>query len=129
MTTPFDAPSTLPYGMPPFAEIRAEHYAPALEAGMAQQLAEIAAIAGNAEPPTFENTMVALERSGQLLDRVERVFFSTAAADGDETTEALEEEFAPKLAAHSDAIRLDARLFARIDDLFQRRDALDLDPH
>ena len=74
MTNPFFEPSTLPYGMPPFAEIRDEHYRPAFEKGMADQLEEIAAITASAELPTFDNTMLPLERSGQLLDRVATVF-------------------------------------------------------
>ncbi len=117
MSTPFDAPSSLPYGMPPFAEITDEHYAPAFEQGMAQQLAEIATITRRRDMPTFENTMVALERSGRLLERVANVFFNKVAADGNEATAALEEEIAPKLAAHADAIELDSQLYWRIKTL------------
>ena len=128
MQTPFDAPSTLPYGMPPFAEIRDEHYEPAFEQGMAEQRAEIANITRRRDMPTFENTMIPLERSGQLLHRVATVFFNKASADGNDFTSELEERIAPKLAAHSDAIELDSQLYWRIKTLYDRLDDLDLDP-
>lgn len=124
MTNPFFEPSSLPFGMPPFAEIRDEHYRPAFERGMAEQLAEIRDITGQTEPPTFENTMIPLETGGQVLDRVATVFFSKASADGNDATQALEEEIAPLLAAHSDAIRLDAELYRRITTLYERLDGL-----
>ena len=117
MTNPFFAPSTLPYGMPPFAEIRDEHYREAFEEGMAQQLAEVQAITAQRSMPTFENTIVALERSGQVLDRVATVFYNKASADSTSFTDELEEEMAPRLAAHADAIRLDPQLSWRIDRL------------
>jgi peptidyl-dipeptidase Dcp len=127
MQTPFDAPSTLPYGMPPFAEIRDEHYQPAFEQGMAEQLAEIANITRRRDMPTFENTMIPLERSGQLLERVATVFFNKASADGNDFTSELEERIAPKLAAHSDAIKLDSQLYWRIKTLHEQLDDLGLD--
>jgi peptidyl-dipeptidase Dcp len=127
MTNPFFEPSTLPYGMPPFAEITDEHYRPAFEKGMADQLAEIHAITSNPDAPTFDNTMVPLETSGQLLDRVATVFFNKSSADGNEATEALEEELAPQLAAHSDAIRLDSELYWRIKGIHDELDSLGLD--
>jgi len=126
MTNPFFEPSTLPYGLPPFADITDEHYRPAFEAGLAQHLAEIAAITGSSDAPTFENTIVALERGGQILDRVATVFFNKSSADSTDFTNALEEEIAPLLAAHSDAIRLDASLYGRISDLHSRRADLGL---
>ncbi|HWR86298.1 MAG TPA: M3 family metallopeptidase [Rhodoglobus sp.] len=128
MATPFDAPSTLPFGMPPFAEIRDEHYSPAFEEGMAQQLQEIDAITMRFDAATFENTMIPLEQSGRLLERVANVFFNKVSADGNDATTALEEEIAPKLAAHADAIKLDGQLYVRIKDLYDRLDELDLEP-
>jgi len=125
---PLFAPSPLPLRYPPFDLIRDEHFAPALERGMAEHLQEIEAIAKNPEPPTFENTIVALERSGELLERAATTFFSLASADTNERRQAIEAEFAPKLAAHDDAILLNSELFARVDALHARRDTLGLDP-
>ncbi|WP_063762707.1 M3 family metallopeptidase [Streptomyces sp. NRRL S-1448] len=127
-SNPFFEPSDLPYELPPFARIRTDHYLPAFERGMAEQLDEVAAIAGRAGPPTFENTVEALERSGALLDRVRRVFFLKAGADTDDEIEALEAEIAPRLAAHDDALLLDPGLFAHLDALYARREQLGLDP-
>ncbi|MDO9589540.1 MAG: M3 family peptidase, partial [Microcella sp.] len=114
MSNPFLVPSTLPYQLPPFAEITDEHYAPAIEQGMAEQLAEIRNITRRRDMPNFENTMVPLETSGQVLTRVLRVFYNKASADSNDATNALEEELAPKLAAHEDAIKLDSALYWRI---------------
>ncbi|MFI7031523.1 M3 family metallopeptidase [Microbispora rosea] len=117
MTTaanPFLSPSTLPYGLPPFEEIREEHYAPAFEQGMAEQLAEVEAIAENPEPPTFENTIEALERSGALLERVSAAFFNQASSDTTPGVQEIQKDVTPKLAKHADAIHLNAKLFARI---------------
>jgi peptidyl-dipeptidase Dcp len=111
---PFFAPSPLPYRLPPFAEISEEHYAPAFERGMAEQLEEVEAIAASADPPTFDNTVAALERSGQLLNRVSRVFFNQASSDTNPAVQEIQKDVTPKLAQHSDAIHLDRRLFARI---------------
>ncbi|WP_053208971.1 M3 family metallopeptidase [Streptomyces decoyicus] len=129
MTTsnPFFEPSDLPYELPPFARIRNDHFAPAFARGMADQLDEVAAIGACAEPATFENTVEALERSGAVLGRVRRVFFNKTATDTDEEVQALEVEIAPLLAAHDDALLLDAALFARLDTLFERREQLGLD--
>ncbi|GAB2705680.1 M3 family metallopeptidase [Kitasatospora kifunensis] len=124
---PFFAPSPLPYGLPPFAEIRAEHYRPALEAGMAEQLTEIARIAAKPEPATFENTVVALERTGVLLRRVLAVFENHAATDTNPLVQELDAEFKLKLAAHRDAVHLDRALFARVDAVHAERAGLDLD--
>ncbi|GLI28861.1 peptidyl-dipeptidase Dcp [Agromyces rhizosphaerae] len=125
---PLLTPSTLPYQLPPFAEIREEHYEPALEQGMAEQLAEVRAITEQVEAPTFANTMLPLELSGQTLRRVLEVFSNQSSADSTPTLDALEEEFAPRIAAHEDAIRLDPALHRRIDALHAAIDDLDLDP-
>ncbi|MEU7910305.1 M3 family metallopeptidase [Microbispora bryophytorum] len=111
---PFLSPSTLPYGLPPFREIREEHYAPAFEQGMAEQIAEVEAITGNPEPATFENTVEALERSGALLERVSAVFFNQASSDTTPAVQEIQKDVTPRLAKHADAIHLDAGLFARI---------------
>ena len=126
-SNPFLAPSTLPYQLPPFAEIRDEHYRPAFDAGMAEQLAEVQAITANPAEPSIDNTLIELERSGQVLTRVATVFFSLSSSDSSDFGTALEEELAPLLAAHTDAIRLDPALYARISALYARRVELDLD--
>ncbi|WP_433497666.1 M3 family metallopeptidase [Sphaerimonospora sp. CA-214678] len=111
---PFLSPSDLPYGLPPFREIKEEHYGPAFERGMAEHLAEVTAIADDPEPPTFENTIEALERSGRLLDRVSTVFFNQASADATPGIQKIQQDVTPKLAKHADAVHLNAKLFARI---------------
>src|SRR6266498_1637054 len=120
--------STLPYHAPPFDKIKDEHFVPAIDAGMREQLKEIDVIAGSSEKPTFENTIVALERTGQLLDRAERTFSNLNAADTNPTRQKIETEIAPKLSAHRDAIHLNTKLFARIQELYSNRDKLGLDP-
>ena len=125
---PFFQPSPLPLHFPPFDKIKDADFAPAFEAGMAEQRKEIDAIAHSPEPPTFDNTIVALERTGRTLTRVEKAFFNLSASNTDEAMEKIESEFAPKLAAHQDAILLDAALFARIDAVYQQRATLGLDP-
>jgi peptidyl-dipeptidase Dcp len=124
---PFAAPSDLPYGLPPFDRIADEHYPPAFEAGIAEHAAEVEAIAEDPEPPTVENTLVALERSGRLLARVSSVFFNLSSSHTNPALQEVQATVAPMLAAHRDSIHLDPRLFSRIEDLFQRREALDLD--
>ncbi|WP_042419646.1 M3 family metallopeptidase [Streptacidiphilus anmyonensis] len=126
-SNPFLQPSTLPFELPPFAEIEEAHYLPAFDAGMAEQLAEIAEITANPEAATFENTLVALERTGQLLRRVSLVFFNKVSSDSTPVLRELDAEITPRLAAHTDAIQLDPALFARIDAVHARRDELDLD--
>ncbi|MGW5239460.1 M3 family metallopeptidase [Monashia sp. NPDC004114] len=111
---PFFEPSSLPFALPPFDRIREEHYGPALDRGMSEQLAEVAAIVDNPEPPTFENTVAAIERSGQLLTRVTVAFFGITSAHATPGVQALDEEYSPRLTAHSDAIRLDSGLLARL---------------
>ncbi|MFJ4187326.1 M3 family metallopeptidase [Kitasatospora sp. NPDC089509] len=125
---PFFAASPLVYELPPYAEIREEHYLPAYERGMAEQLAEIAAITGTPGGPTFENTLVALERSGALLRRVDAVFRNQSSSDTTELLDEVEAKVSPLLAAHHDAIHLDQELFARIEALHGDRAALGLDP-
>lgn len=119
--SPFAQLSTLPYHLPPFDRIGNGDYRPAFEAGMAAQLKEIEAIANNPEPATFENTIVAMERSGQLLGRATTVFFNIAAANTNPEIEKLQEEFSPKLSAHRDAINLNPALFARVQALHDQR--------
>jgi peptidyl-dipeptidase Dcp len=125
---PFFVDSTLPFGMPPFDRIKDDHFLPAFTEGMKQQLAEIAHIATQKSMPTFENTIEAMERSGQLLDRVQRVFSNLNGAHTNPQLEEIQKKVAPQLAAHRDAIFLDGALFARVRDLHERRHALDLDP-
>ncbi|MBE7209919.1 MAG: M3 family metallopeptidase [Gluconacetobacter diazotrophicus] len=125
---PFLAASTLPYGLPPFDRIRDEHYAPAFDAGMAEHRQEVAAVAGDPAPATFENTVAALERAGRTLRRVNRVFFNLTSAHTNPAIQAVERDIAPRLAAHWDEIHLDPALFARLETLFGQRDALALDP-
>jgi peptidyl-dipeptidase Dcp len=127
MTNPFFEQSTLPYQLPPFTHITDEHFLPAFREGFIEQRAEIAAVAANTEPPTFENTMVALERSGRILNRVATVFFNKTSADSNDVTNELEEELAPLLSAHTDAIKLDSALYGRIAALYEQRDSLGLD--
>ena len=123
---PFAVKSRLPYQMPPFTEINDDSYAPAFDAGMAEHLAEVDAILASGEP-TFENTIVALELAGGYLNRVAHVFYSKHSSDTNEKIDALYEEYAPKLSAHTDSITLNPALFARLDALFQNRNALELD--
>ncbi|HYP18228.1 MAG TPA: dipeptidyl carboxypeptidase II, partial [Opitutus sp.] len=125
---PFLAESTLPYQLPPFDQIRNEHYAPAFEQGMTEHLKEVRAIADSPEKPTFANTIVALERSGQLLLRVNTVFSALSSAHTNDVIQEVEATMAPKLAAHTDAILLDGKLFARVRALHEQRESLDLDP-
>jgi peptidyl-dipeptidase Dcp len=120
--------STLPYHTPPFDKINDEHFVPAIDAGMREELKEVDAIAASSEKPTLDNTIVALERTGRLLDRAERTFSNLNAADTNPTRQKIEAEIAPKLSAHRDAIFLNGKLFARIQELFDNRDKLGLDP-
>src|ERR1043166_769017 len=124
---PFASPSTLQYQAPPFDKIHDADFQPALEEGMRRQLAEIAQIAAETAAPTFENTIVAMERSGELLTRVSHVFTAVTGANINDTLMKVQTEEAPRLAAHSDAIHLDARLFARVKSIYDRRAALGLD--
>src|SRR6059036_2307412 len=120
--------SSLPYHVPPFDKIKDEHFAPAIEEGMREELKEVEVVANNSEKPTFENTIVALERTGRLLDRAERSFDNLNACNTNPTLQKIETEMAPKLAAHRDAIHLNSKLFARVQELYENRDKLGLDP-
>jgi peptidyl-dipeptidase Dcp len=124
---PFFAPSTLPFQAPPFDKIKDEDFQPAIEAGMAQEEVEIEAIANNPDAPTFDNTIVALEKSGQLLERVEAVFGGVTGANTNPTLQKVKTVEAPKLAAHQDFIHLNSKLFARIAAIYKERATLKLD--
>lgn len=126
-SNPFAKPSTLQYGYPAFDKIKNEHFAPAFDEGMREQAAEIVKIANNKAAPTFDNTIVAMERSGQLLGRVRAVFYTLTGSYTNDTLQALDKDLAPKFAAHSDAIRLNPALFARIKTLHDKRATLGLD--
>ena len=126
-TNPFYQESKLYFKYPPFDKIKNAHYAPAFEKGMAEQLAEIEGIAGQSDAPTFENTIVAMEKSGQLLNRVATVFYSLASAHTNDSLEAVRSEMAPKLSAHSDQILLNSNLFERIRTLYDQKTSLGLD--
>ncbi len=124
---PFLIVSQLPFQAPEFDKIHDYDYKPGLEEGMKQQLEEIQKIADNPAPPTFDNTMAALEKSGRLLQRVSLVFNAITSANTNPTLQKLQEEEASKLAAHHDAIFLNPKLFARVDSIYQKRDELDID--
>ena len=127
-SNPFYAPSTLPYQAPPFDQIKDTDYQPAIEAGMAQQLKEIKAITGNPAAPSFDNTLVALESSGRLLDRASAAFYGVSQANTNDVLQKAKAELAPKEAAHQDAIYLNDKLFARISAVYKQRASLKLDP-
>ena len=124
---PFFTESTLPFHTPAFDKIKDSDYTPAIEEGMKGQLSEIEAIANNPQPPTFANTLEAMERSGALLTRVTKVFFNLSQSNTNDTIQKIKAEEAPKLAAHSDAIYLNPKLFTRVKALYDRRDGLKLD--
>jgi peptidyl-dipeptidase Dcp len=124
---PFAKESTLPFGAPDFNAIRTADFEPAILEGMKQQLAEVKQIADNPEAPGFANTIEALEKSGQQLTRASKVFFYLIGSNTSDSLQAINTELAPKLAAHSDAINLDPKLFARVKALYERRDSLGLD--
>ncbi len=125
---PLFTPSTLPYGTPPLDQIRTEHFRPAFEAGMAEQRREIEAIVNARSAPTFANTIVPLEKSGQLLTRVSRVFSSLTSSVTTPALEEIQTEMSPKRSAHYDWIFLHPQLFARISTLHEQRENLGLDP-
>jgi peptidyl-dipeptidase Dcp len=127
-TNPLLTPSPLPFGAPPFDKIQDGDFQPAFEAGMTRELQEVAAIAGNPAAPTFENTLVALEKSGELLGRVSLVFNGLTSANTNPALQQVQQDVAPKLAAHEDAIFLDNKLFNRVEAIYRQRDALKLDP-
>lgn len=123
-SNPFAAPSTLPYQAPDFRAIKESDYRPAFEAGMRQQIAEIEAIASQSAAPTFENTIIPLEKSGAILSRVSKVFNALTSAHTTDTLQAIQEEVAPKLADHNDAIFLNDKLYKRVKSLYDRRESL-----
>ncbi|HET7553344.1 MAG TPA: peptidyl-dipeptidase Dcp [Gemmatimonadaceae bacterium] len=124
---PFFHESTLPFQAPDFDAIRVADFQPAMEEGMKRHLAEVESIANESSPPTFENTIIPLERSGQLLNRVSAVFFGLAQANTNDTIQEIQTEMAPRLAAHSDSIHLNSKLFQRIQKIYDSRDASGLD--
>ncbi|MFP5250640.1 MAG: M3 family metallopeptidase, partial [Acidobacteriota bacterium] len=124
---PFYAASTLPFHAPPFNKIQDSDYRPAIDAGMAQQVREAEAIASNPAPPTFANTIVALEKSGLLLGRVMQVFNCVTGANTDPKLQKVQEDEAPRLAATQDAIYLNSKLFARVKAIYEKRASLHLD--
>jgi len=125
---PFAKASTLPYQAPPFDKIKDSDYQPAIDEGMKQQAAEIEKIANNKEAPTFANTIEAMEKTGRLLSRVGAVFGAVAGANTNPVLQKVQEDEAPKLSAHQDAIYLNPKLFARIETIYNQRDTLKLDP-
>jgi len=124
---PLFTPSTLPFEAPNFDEISEEHYRPAFEEGMKRELAQMDSIASNPQPPTFDNTIVAMEKSGRLLERTESVFYNLTSAHTNDQIQEIQSEMAPKLASHSDNIYLNADLFERVQTLYEQRDELELD--
>ena len=127
-SNPFYVPSTLPFQAPPFDKIKDEDYQPAIEAGMAQQQAEIQAIADNPDGPTFDNTIMAMEKSGLLFNRANAAFDGVTGANTNPTLQNVKTTEAPKLAAHQDFIYLNTKLFARVAAIYKQRNALKLDP-
>ena len=122
MENPFFAEWDTPYGLPPFEQIKAEHYMPAFEEGMARQKAEIDSIVNNPEAPTFENTIEAMEYSGELLDKVCGVFFNLSECENNDEMEAIAEEVTPKLSAHGDDISLNAKLWDRVKAVYDQKE-------
>src|ERR1700722_2337698 len=127
-SNPFYAPSTLPFHAPPFDKIKDEDYQPAIEAGMAQELSEIEAIADNPAAPTYENTLVAMEKTGQLLQRALLAFGAVTNANTNPVLQEAQADEAPKLAAHQDAISLNTKLFALVAAVYKQRESLKLEP-
>ena len=124
---PLATASALPFHYPAFDKIKDEHFLPAFNEGMRVQLKEIDAIANSKAAPSFDNTIVAMEKSGQLLTRVQTVFYNLQGANTNDKLDAIDSEMSPKLAAHSDAIYLNPKLWARVKSLYEKRDALKLD--
>ena len=124
---PFLTEYTTPFQVPPFDQIKNEHYLPAFEAGIAEQQAEVEAISNNTEPATFENTILPFDKSGQTLDRVSNVFFNLNECLTDDEMMAIAEQVLPLLSKHSDAIMMNPKLFERIDHVYQHRNEMGLD--
>jgi peptidyl-dipeptidase Dcp len=127
-SNPFFEESTLYMHYPQFDKIKISDYVPAFELGMQEQLAEIEAIANQEDAATLDNTLIPMERSGQILNRVATVFFSMTGAHTNDELEKIQSDMAPVLSGHNDKIRLNSKLFARIQALYDQRDALELDP-
>ncbi|HVU35904.1 MAG TPA: M3 family metallopeptidase [Opitutaceae bacterium] len=125
---PLLEPSTLPLGYPQFDRIKSGDFLPAFDVTMAEELKQVDAIANNPAAPTFDNTLVALEKSGLRYQRVQAIFSNLVGANGDDALRAVEKTMAPKMAAHADAIELNGKLFARIEAVYEQRDRLGLDP-
>ena len=124
---PFLTEYTTPFQVPPFDQIKNEHYLPAFEAGMKEQLAEVEAIVNNAEPATFENTILPYDKSGKTLSRVSNVFFNLNECLTNDEMVAIAEQVLPMLSKHSDAIMMNPKLFERIDHVYQHRNEMGLD--
>ena len=124
---PFLTEYTTPFQVPPFDQIKNEHYLPAFEAGMKEQLAEVEAIVNNEETPTFKNTILPFDKSGQILDRVSNVFFNLNECLTDDEMIAIAEEVLPLLSKHGDSIMMNPKLFERIDYVYQHRNEMSLD--
>ena len=127
-SNPLLLPWTAAHGLPPFESVRAEHFEPAYEVALAQHLAEVDAIAADANPPSFDNTIAAIDRSGRLLDRIEGLFHNLTSSETSPALQAVEMRMAPRLAAHSSAFFMHRALFARIDALHAQRETLGLTP-
>ena len=126
-TNPLLQPPTLPYGLPDYTRIRPEHYLPAFRAAFEEHRREISRITMVRSMPTFENTIEALERSGELLDRVSHAFYTVSSADATPEIQAVDEQLAPLMAAHHDAVTLDGALYWRVQQVYSQLDDLDLD--
>jgi peptidyl-dipeptidase Dcp len=127
-SNPLVQPWNTPHGLPPFAEVRAEHFKPAFEAALAQHLADIDAIAASPQAPSFDNTVAAFDRSGRLLARIEALFYNLTASETSPELQAVEREMAAPLAAHNSAVYMNARLFQRMDALHAKAHTLGLTP-
>jgi peptidyl-dipeptidase Dcp len=127
-SNPLVQPWNTPHGLPPFADVRAEHFKPAFDTALTRHLADIEAIAASPESPTFDNTVAAFDRSGRLLARIEALFYNLTASETSPELQAVEREMAAPLAAHNSAVYMNARLFQRIDALHAKRSTLGLSP-
>ena len=123
---PFFAEYKTPFQVPPFDIIKPEHFIPAYEAGMMEHKEEVEALINNPDPPDFENTIAALDRSGRLLTNVSRVFGGLSGANTNDELKAIQKEMSPRLAAHRDEINLNKKLFERVKSVFEQRGSLDL---
>ena len=124
---PFFTEYTTPFGVPPFDQIEVAHYKPALLKGMEEHVKEVEAIVSNPEEPTFENTIVALDQCGQLLEKVMYAFGGQSSVNTNDEIQALEQEFYPMLSKHSDDIRMNPKLFARVKAVYEKKEQLGLD--